>query len=312
MTSSKQKKSGHLSHWAAHHIFCFIDCFQRMKKNLLSTTITLGMIAVALAVPLAIFSVVDGFKSYFESWENAHEVTLFLQKGISDSRTQTLLNELAGSEFVHNSHLIKADQALSDFAKRTDMTTWVEALSENPLPNMIVATANTTDFSARQLQEQFAQLSEKNGIERIVFDYVWLERLQAMITVGERFGIVLSILLSITVVLVIINTVRWEIESRRDELRILQLVGGTTGYIRRPFLYTGFVFGSLGSLFALILVSIALAVLTPSIHSLFALYEATAPELTSSGIIYLGALAIGSGLGLLGAWTAVNQQLQPA
>ena len=165
-------------------------------------------------------------------------------------------------------------------------------------------------FSARQLQQQLSQLSSNTLIDQIVFDYVWLERLHAMVRVGLYLGLFLAVLLSVTVVLVIINTVRWEIESRNDELHIIQLVGGTDSYIRRPFLYLGAIVGGLGAILAVILVAIVLSLLGNSVNQLFELYSSRAPLLSiGAGTAFL-LIVLGAGLGLAGAWMAASQKLR--
>jgi cell division transport system permease protein len=111
------------------------------------------------------------------------------------------------------------------------------------------------------------------------------------------------------VVLVVVNTIRLAIESRREEIVVVKIVGGTDGFVRRPFLYSGFCFGFAGGATAVILVQVALWWLGGPIDELLALYnsEESLTSMAASSLIILPAF---SGiLGLLGAWLAVGRHL---
>ncbi|MGU8127874.1 cell division protein FtsX, partial [Escherichia coli] len=80
-------------------------------------------------------------------------------------------------------------------------------------------------------------------MQQAQLDLVWVERLSAILKLGERFVFGLTILLVLTLLLVVGNTIRLHIENRRNEIEVIKLVGGTDGYVRRPFLYMGALYG---------------------------------------------------------------------
>ena len=132
---------------------------------------------------------------------------------------------------------------------------------------------------------------------------------RALIELGERLISALTLALAAAVVLVVVNTIRLAIESRREEIVVVKIVGGTDGFVRRPFLYTGFCFGFAGGLTAVILVQTALWWLGGPIDELLALYNSE-ESLTSMAASNLIVLPLFSGiLGLLGAWLAVGRHL---
>ena len=71
---------------------------------------------------------------------------------------------------------------------------------------------------------------------------------------GTVSGLVLGAMLVLGVVLILGNTIRLSIESRREEIVVVKLVGGSNAFVRRPFLYTGLWYGSGGGLVAGLLV----------------------------------------------------------
>ena len=131
-----------------------------------------------------------------------------------------------------------------------------------------------------------------------------------MMQLGRRGVLALGLLLGVGVLLVIGNTIRLEILNRREEIEVVKLVGGTAGFVRRPFLYTGFWYGLLGALAAWILVGFTVWALDPATQRLAGLYGS---DFRLSGLApATGFLLLGTGalLGLLGAVLAVSQHLR--
>ena len=75
-------------------------------------------------------------------------------------------------------------------------------------------------------------------VEDVQLDMEWLDRLDALLDMGRKLVLALGRGLGLGVILVVGNTIRLAIQSRRDEIIIVKLVGGTDAYVRRPFLYT--------------------------------------------------------------------------
>jgi len=112
------------------------------------------------------------------------------------------------------------------------------------------------------------------------------------------------------VILVVGNTIRLAIQSRRDEITVVKLVGGTDAYVRRPFLYTGLLFGIFGAVVAAIMLTVLGFWLAGPVDKLAGLYQSQfrVTGLGFGGFISL--LLIGGAVGLAGAWLAVGQHLR--
>ena len=85
-------------------------------------------------------------------------------------------------------------------------------------------------------------------------DLDWVRRLHAMLGAAQRAVLILAGLLGLAVLIIVGNTVRLAVLSRREEIEITKLVGGTDSFIRRPFLYAGWLAGTLGGIVAFLLV----------------------------------------------------------
>src|SRR3954470_5963484 len=100
-------------------------------------------------------------------------------------------------------------------------------------------------------------------------------RFNAILDVMRKVLQILAALLGLGVIAVVGNTIRLEIQNRRAEIEVTKLVGGTNGFVRRPFLYTGALYGFLGGLTAWLAVLIAIHLLAPSASQLAHSYGST-------------------------------------
>ena len=155
-----------------------------------------------------------------------------------------------------------------------------------------------------------SQLAEMNGVQQVQLDMQWVERLTAILKLGERFVFGLTVVLVIALLLVIGNTIRLAIENRRTEIEVVKLVGGTDGYVRRPFLYMGALFGLGAGIAAWALLVFGLNWLNAAVLDLAGLYGSD---------FALGSVALEDGLqlligavllGYIGAWLAVARHLR--
>jgi cell division transport system permease protein len=160
---------------------------------------------------------------------------------------------------------------------------------------------------------QLAALREKlRGqplIDDVRVDLEWVQRLHGMLEVARKVAVSLGLALSLGVLLIIGNTIRLSIESRREEIIVVKLVGGTDSYVRRPFLYTGLWYGLMGGLLAWLMVACGLFWLDDTVDRLARLYQSgfSLKGLGFEGLLSL--LMIGVTLGLLGASIAVSKHL---
>ena len=141
-------------------------------------------------------------------------------------------------------------------------------------------------------------------------DAEWVNRFNAMLDVLRHLLVIAAALLGIGVLAVIGNTIRLEIQGRRAEIEVTKLVGGSNAYVRRPFLYTGVLYGVAGALLAWGIVALAVFVLADSVAKLAHLYGSRF-NLQGLALADVGAL-LGAGvvLGWLGAWISAARHLK--
>jgi len=122
--------------------------------------------------------------------------------------------------------------------------------------------------------------------------------------------LLVSALLALAVLLMVGNTIRLEIQNRREEIVVTKLIGATNAFVRRPFLYSGVWYGVLGATLAWLVVELGFRLLESPVQRLVGLYEGSFELQTQPGLLLLLLLGGGIALGLLGSWLAVGRHLR--
>jgi cell division transport system permease protein len=182
------------------------------------------------------------------------------------------------------------------------------SLQGNPLPHLILVSPleGASQASTAALR---SELEGYPDVAQAVLDMQWLQRLNGLMLLGRRVVWAVGVLLVLGVLLILGNTIRLAIESRREEIVIVKLVGGSDAFVRRPFLYTGLWYGVGGGLFSALLVGASLWFLQEPVSELARLYHSDF-RLRGLGIMGgLNLIILGGLLGLAGAWLAVSHHL---
>ncbi|HDZ39256.1 MAG TPA: cell division protein FtsX [Marinobacter sp.] len=292
-----------------HHRKVARDSAGRMWRTPVASLMTWTVMGVALALPVALLLLLTSLQGVSAGWESSARVTAYMKLSASLEQTRALADEIESDGRVAELELVDRDRALAEFRASSGLDDALDYLEENPLPHTLLITPKESARSADGVAALVTFIEGMDGVEQVQVDLGWLQRLNAMTDLLARAVWALAILLAAAVVLVIGNTVRLSIESRRDEILVAKLVGGTDGFVRRPFLYTGAWFGLGGGVVAWVLLQLSLWWLSGPVTRLAELYRS---DFSLSSLSVDGALALiiaAMLLGWLGAWVAVKRHL---
>lgn len=300
------------SQWQAyiqHHRLMAVDSLQRLLSSFSSSLMTWLVLAIALSLPMTLYVSLENVKQLSRTWDQSSQMSVYLKTGTKDRFADALVTDLKSWPQVQAVEYISPDRALNEFKASTGLTDVIEGLDTNPLPGVISVIPNLGNKDNGGLEALEQRLLAQAHVASVQLDLLWVKRLYQFMDLGQRLVWALAALLGLAVLLIIGNTIRLSIESRRDEIRVVKLVGGTDAFVRRPFLYTGIWFGLGGGLIAWILLSAGLYWLSGPVERLISLYGS---EFVLKGLGLGDSLLLifdGVLLGWLGAWLAVSRHL---
>jgi len=303
------RSSGPVSAWATRHVSTAVGSLGRLARQPFASLMIILVIAVTLALPTAISLVVKNARSVSSSWDNALDFSVFLKQDISEEEAENLAELIGKRADVDTVELISADEALAEFKQQSGFAEALDQLSGNPLPHTLVVRPGpgNTSASLGLLQEEIGNLPETDHVQ---VDTEWVQRFHAILDIVRQAIAIGAALLGVAIVVIIGNTIRLDIENRRDEIEVTKLIGATNAFVRRPFLWTGFWYGLFGGLMALALVYSGLHMLEEPVTRLSGLYQGNI--VIASLNLEEGAAIIGVGifLGLFGSWFTAARHMR--
>jgi cell division transport system permease protein len=297
-----------IHNYLLRHVQVMLSSLGELWRQPVATSMTLLVIGIALLLPAGLFVILKNVEQVSGEWQHANRISLFLQDEISDKRGEQLAEQLQTWPDIVDVSFQSAQQSLNEFREISGLQSLLDTLPENPLPAVIII-----EPEEAQQQEAIEALLERLDalpeVDLAQLDMQWLQRLRSINETGQRGITILAILLSMSVLLVIGNTIRLAILNRQTEIRVIKLVGGTNTFVRRPFLYTGMWYGFLGGVLAWIALLISLLIISGPIDELAALYDSQFTLKWFGGQMLFALPISGLLLGVMGAWLAVSRHL---
>lgn len=290
--------------WLEQHLYSFVASLGRAVRKPWATLLTIGVMAVAFALPLGLGLALDNVQRFAGNVQQSRQIDVFLKQDIDVARAQALAGELRGRGDVAKLELLTPEQGLAEFKKLSGLDDTVAALNENPLPSRLSLVPRGDETAL------VAALQALPEADQVQHDAGWRKRLDGWIGFGQRLAWVLAALFGLGALLVVGNTVRLDIQSRREEIGVLQLLGASDGFIRRPFIYLGAWYGLAAGALALALVLGAAAALREPLDALAGSY---ASRFVLSGLdpLRVGAVLLGATvIGWIGAWLVTGHFLR--
>lgn len=291
------------------HFVAFKLGFRNLAQTPFATFMTVLAIGIALSLPLGLHALLKNVQAIASHFEYQGSLTLYLKHNTPQPEVLSLQAKIKEKyPEVLATDYISADKALDEFKQQVDIDSILELLPENPLTGMVIVQLDPNVTQYQQAMELKNTLASFPSVKSVDLDYEWVEKLHAIIRLGQVLSNCLSMLIGLGVVFIIGNTMRLALEKHKEELEVLNLIGATRAFIRRPFLYRGLFYGALGAIIGTLIISIATLIIKEPAQTLTHLYDGviTIQALKSDEILAL--CFYSCLLGWLGAWLAFYQQ----
>lgn len=229
----------------------FSQVFKNLRRSpyqvaaaTLMMVVTFFMTTIFVLVMLASASTI----AYFES---RPQISAFFKDSATEKEINQIANELTTTGLTEEVKYISKEQALEIYREQNkDDPILLELVTADILPASLEIQAKNPADLAKISQT----LNDKAQIEDLIFQKDVVERLTKITQTLRLGGLIFILLLIAESVLVILLIIGMRIASRREEINILQLIGASKWYVRRPFLAEGGFYGlagaAIGTLFA--------------------------------------------------------------
>lgn len=287
------------------------EAFQGIARNkgmsllsIISTTAVLVLFGVVLLLVLNMTGLVN------ETEKKVDKVVVYLTDSATEENVREIISAAEATGYVKDTSFTSKEQAWEDFSKNLELSNdsyFLDGMDENPLPASIslqlsnIKEAKTVAHSVQGMAGVYQVDYLNELIGKIVQLNDWVRTL----------GVVVVTILIIIAIVLIYNTVKSTISNRSHEIQIMKYIGASNGYIRRPLLMEGLVFG-------LVAGAIALALVYFGYRGIYGLFDERLDILMGMKLIQPRLIlkdmaiifaCIGVGVGLLGSSLSLGRYL---
>ena len=296
--------------WLNQHVQAIKLVLTRMHNNKLSTFMISLVIAVAMSVPGLFYMGVDHLSKLSNHMQDETEISLFLKLDANPNVASEIDAALAKNTAIKQYHLVTKDQAWKDLkakAESNKIDNEVSQLTRNPLPDAFFIQAKSADPATLEALKN--ELQGIPGVDQAVLNSEWAKRLSTILALGTKIILFIAALLAVALLIIIGNTVRMQILTQKDEIIVSKLIGATTGFIRTPFLYAGMVYGLLGGLLAMVILTLIVQLYNQSVTQLSHLYSSDFSLPWLNIPLYIAIVVASIFIGWLGSYLSVTRSI---
>lgn len=274
------------------------------------TLLTILVIAVSLTIPTVSFLLWKNVHTAATQFSPESELTLYLHKNLSEEDSNQVVEKIRQLEGVESLNYISRQESLKQFKSWSGFNEELDILDDNPLPAVVMVKPSKEFQPSEKRQTLYQQLSELKGVEEVRMDNDWLEKLTALTWLIAHVAIFCTVLMTLAVCLVIANSIRSDVYSSQAGIKVMKLLGATEGFILRPFIYTGIIYGVLGALFAGLFSALIIGYFTSAVQYVTDIF-AVSFNLSGLGLgEMLFLLIICAAIGYVSAWISAKKYIQ--
>ena len=299
-----------MSIYLERHAQALLGSLGRLARQPFATFLTIVVIGIALALPAALYLVVSNMRIVTEGLDDTVQLSVYFRMSTTGPAAKKVATAIAARNDVEEAVLVSPEEGLAEFRKRSGIGEALQALPENPLPWLAKVRPAPPNDTAAAVEALAADLRKLEGVELVEADTALVRRLHAIEDTMQQLVLLVAAVLAAGVLAVVGNTIRLEINSRRAEIEVTKLVGGSNAFVRRPFLYNGVWYGVGGALVAGLIVAVVVIVLSDPVRRIAGLYGSEF-HLQGIGFFGWGALLLGgAALGWLGSFIVATRELR--
>jgi cell division transport system permease protein len=290
-------------------LFYFIsEAFRGLRANSLVNLLAVGTISMAMLIVGFFLLALINLHAVVNTLGDRFEISVYLKEGTTDREKDYLLERLKAEPGVRKvTYLSKAD-ALALFKKELKgQEALLQGLGENPLPDSYEISVDRRSADPDRIEEMAKKISAYPGVEDASYGKEGAKVLSGLFKLVTYGGTALAVLLGVSVVFIISNSVRLALYTRGQEIELMQWIGATRGFIQGPFLIEGMMLAMLGSALAVGIITAVYYALPQGV--IFFLARPNGLDFLPLSVVAFMIIG-GSLLGLAGALVSVTKFLE--
>ncbi len=287
-----------------------------VRNRLMSITSIITVFSSVLILSVA-FAIGININNFISNMEQSFSFVAFINDDVTPEVSKAKYNELKAMENVREVEYTTSDQALEEFAATLGDEGNAEIIEgledDNPLPSSFTVYVEDPEAMGEVIAELESDVGEGKTFSSVRHAQAQLEILTSIRRAVTIVSIGLVSVLGFIAIIIIMNTIKIAVTSRRVEINIMKYIGATDWFIRWPFVFEGIFIGVIGSFVAVIATVILYSQCVKWISNLMAYLVGGVQFLSATEVAFTilpVALIAGVLLGVIGSVSSLRTHLQ--
>lgn len=241
----------------------------------------LHMVSIA-TIALSVF-IVSAFSLFFnnatnflDAWQKGIRIITYLDDNVTESRQADLKQRIENLDGVAAIAFISKDDAYRDLRQKIgQQSSLLESLDKNPLPDSFEITLADSFRNLEDIEKLAQTIAQLPYVDDVEYARKWLYQFSGIYNLFKVTGLVLVSIFFIATLLIIANTIRLIMYSRREEIEIIRIIGADEEFIKYPLFLAAVAQGFLGGIAGILMLYLAFALTIPNFapETIFAFFE---------------------------------------
>ena len=284
--------------------------FSNINSNKQLFLLSVATNFIAFTVLGLFFLLFVNLSMLFSSWDKHIQLIVYLNDNISNSNKKEIEQLFNSNNKIESIVFISRDQAWKMFrGKFSSKSKFITSLKFNPLPDSYTLRFTNGPDRLKNIRSFSERIMNEKGIESVEYGEKWITRFEQFMIFLKGFILTFGVVLFSGMILIISNTIKLSIYSRKDEIELMILLGATQQFVKAPLMLEGVLQGVMGALLSLASIKlIQLYIVFQFQGSLESIFRGLNFQYLTYPIIY-SIISTGIIIGFLGSSLSVNQFL---
>lgn len=282
--------------------FSFREGLSSLWRRRTSSLLAMTAIALAALVLASLLLITSNLERVLSGWSTAAEFSVYLTDTASSDQRGAVEAAVDASGIAERREYVSKVDALARFKRDyAELEALAAALQSNPFPASVEVQVKGERQGSAEVETLVEALTRLPGVADVRYDREWIRRVTGGLAMVRRLGLLIGLIMTAAAALTVAAVIRLAFDARREEIRLMYLVGAPYRFIRGPFVVEGLVLGGLGAAVAVLALWMgyraAFAWWTPTLSSLGALDVLRFLPAQMAALVVLGGAVVGSGCG---------------
>ena len=288
--------------------YFFSEAIRRIWVSKRTSFVAVAMIAMSMLIVGFFLLLSENLGRAAQQAQGRSRVDVYLAADATPAQIAAVDRFLAVHPDLAHRRFVSRDEALRRFISYfANLNGIVSQLDGNPFPPSFECDIAPQVMQSPPFLREVKELRGVGGVDDVQFDWEWVRRLKRVVNIVNIAGIIAGAVLALAAAFTIANVIRLTMMLYREEIDIMRLVGATERIIRGPFLVEGLLQGTVGALFAVVMLfgsfEIARRFVAPANSLVWSfLFNGFLPWQKMAALVAGGMLA-----GTFGSWLSVRE-----